>query len=414
MDTITVEPYHRFLVPLNNDEQTNICRKVLFHIKCTKNDDDKKHNKDRHICLVLDISGSMVGEPLQFLKIAACGILDHFGIHNMTIIVYSNQARLLCHSTVDDMKTAIKRLEASGQTNMLHALQLAHVMCKVRDNSRILLFTDGHATINTKSCPSKYTIYNEVDDIYKHNINVTCFGVGRNYDEQLLETISSKGAGEYFFIDGPHVIEPVVKEAISHIEQLVAKNVLFTIYNNNDSNNILYKKLLGDLHVGFPRDILFDAVINISSNHKKGDQIHFIRWTLTGQCNDDENFKQSGTCFVICTEDMDNIIEQEPYQVTEATLIQQVTQTMELVSKALKQRDYKTAETLQDKIINDLETSSLHTQKISAVLKRAKKTRKMIQLQQHKRANKYLSHTSCATSNGYSGHYIDMTDILDE
>ncbi len=100
------------------------------------------------VFLLLDVSSSMIGQPLQEAQTAAREFLDRCDFLTMEVglISFSSSVALQCAATnnVRRLQAAINRLEAEGSTNLTDALEMARGQL-VASNCRryVVIHTDG-------------------------------------------------------------------------------------------------------------------------------------------------------------------------------------------------------------------------------------------------------------------------------
>ena len=105
----------------------------------------------RSVALVLDVSGSMDGEPMRETKRAAVKFIDYVLAENPTIdislITYANSAttRIVSSSDRDELANAVNRLSAYGGTNMYDGIEDGETALKNSTSPRKLMFvmSDG-------------------------------------------------------------------------------------------------------------------------------------------------------------------------------------------------------------------------------------------------------------------------------
>ena len=105
----------------------------------------------RSVALVLDVSGSMDGEPMSETKKAAVKFIDYVLTENPTVdislITYSNSAstKLLCSSDRDELTNAVRRLSTYGGTNMYDGIDDGFTALKgtVSDKKLMFVMSDG-------------------------------------------------------------------------------------------------------------------------------------------------------------------------------------------------------------------------------------------------------------------------------
>jgi Ca-activated chloride channel family protein len=160
-----------------------------------------------NVAIVLDKSGSMEGEKLRKVKEAALASIDRLGPNDIvSVIAYDQTVQVLAPaSKVSDrvaLRTAIERLTASGNTALFAGVSKgAAEVRKFADRqrvNRILLLSDGKANVGPSS-PA------ELGDIgaslIKEGISVTTFGLGLDYNEDLMSQLARRSDGNHYFIE---------------------------------------------------------------------------------------------------------------------------------------------------------------------------------------------------------------------
>lgn len=168
--------------------------------------------------LVLDVSGSMQGEPLARAKQAAhqlAGKLD--ARDDFSLVTFSSDGKVLVPSgPVGPRRTAIQqtieRMATEGGTNIGAGLQLAYDQANSPARSRdairvVLLVSDGQANegITDRSALSSLAL-----EAFQSGIQTSTFGVGSSYDGQLMSDVASDGAGGYYYLQDAGGIGPAL------------------------------------------------------------------------------------------------------------------------------------------------------------------------------------------------------------
>jgi calcineurin-like phosphoesterase family protein/uncharacterized protein YegL len=110
---------------------------------------DKNHflNRGAGAYLVIDTSGSMMGEKLELVK---KGVLD-FSLsaiskgYHVGLITFNTYVRHVCHLTnnIAALKENIDGISAAGNTNMAPAIKMAHDFLMAKDKRLMVVATDG-------------------------------------------------------------------------------------------------------------------------------------------------------------------------------------------------------------------------------------------------------------------------------
>jgi len=142
-------------------------------------------------------------------------------------------------------------------------------------NSRLFLFSDG---LVNHGLTSKPEIMRNVADIYeKTNIQISAFGLGEDFDEELMKGIADKGIGAYFFIENSAAIPTFVEFALKSVQQTVGTNAVIKARGTNTAvvekfygdHNVVKGAMLGDLRADNTRTIL--ARVKVSPTAEESD-----------------------------------------------------------------------------------------------------------------------------------------------
>lgn len=188
-----------------------------------------------NVCLVIDRSGSMEGEPIDYVK-RACGyvvdLLDPNDI--LSVITFSDSvdvvmpARRVVNKTL--IKEHIQRIEIANTTNLYDGMlvgcqQVAAVMSE-QVLTRVLVFTDGEPTSGIKDFASIVQLAAEQK---ARGITITVLGFGPEFNEELLAGIARRSGGNYYYIPRPDLIPEVFRRELELLMTVVAKNVRLTL-----------------------------------------------------------------------------------------------------------------------------------------------------------------------------------------
>lgn len=184
-----------------------------------------------NLCLVIDRSGSMEGQPLDYVKRACCHVVDLLAETDILSIVTFEDlvevvmpARRVLNKAL--IKEHINRIQPGNTTNvydglMAGALQVSSVPAGGYLN-RILLLTDGEPTAGIKDYGA---IVQQVSDHRDHGISVTALGFGADYNEELMAGIARRSGGNYYNITEPGLIPEVFRRELENLMTVSARNI---------------------------------------------------------------------------------------------------------------------------------------------------------------------------------------------
>ena len=168
--------------------------------------------------LVLDVSGSMRGEPMARARDAARVLVQKLDpTDDFSLVTFSSDAEVrVADGPVGPRRPSIlKTIEGiveGGGTNIGRGLELGYQQATQRgipaDAMRVvLLLSDGRANAGITSGErlSRLAL-----DAFQSGIQTSSFGLGADYDGALMSSIANDGAGGYYYLRDPEQIAPAL------------------------------------------------------------------------------------------------------------------------------------------------------------------------------------------------------------
>ncbi|WP_437599852.1 VWA domain-containing protein [Sorangium sp. So ce590] len=168
--------------------------------------------------LVLDVSGSMTGEPMARARDAAQALVDKLDANDdFSLVTFSSDAAVkIPDGPVGARRAAIKATIAGitegGGTNIGRGLELGYAQAArpgIPDGAVkvVLLLSDGRANAGITSSErlSRLAL-----DAFQGGVQTSTFGLGADYDGALMSGIASDGAGGYYYLRDPDQIAPAL------------------------------------------------------------------------------------------------------------------------------------------------------------------------------------------------------------
>jgi len=93
--------------------------------------------------------------------------------------------------------------------------------------NRVILLSDGLANSGITDSEQLSAITKSF--FQRDHISISTFGVGANYNEDLMSNIALQGGGKYYFIDSPEKLPNMFKDELKSISHVVAKNTQIEI-----------------------------------------------------------------------------------------------------------------------------------------------------------------------------------------
>ena len=183
------------------------------------------------VLVVLDISGSMAGQKLDYAKQALHQLVqrldarDRFGL-----VAYESEAELLAplapvtREARARLAGLIDALETRGGTNMSAGLDLGLAELRrerERDRSaRVLLLSDGHANTGDSSPEG---LQARVRSVTRAEHVLSALGIGDDFNEDLMTSLAEVGTGNFYYLSKVAVLGDFFDAELRANQQTVAR-----------------------------------------------------------------------------------------------------------------------------------------------------------------------------------------------
>lgn len=182
---------------------------------------------EREYIFIMDISGSMKGEPIEVSKQLITDLLNDLNNGDkFNIIVFAGASSVLAPSslpvTIENIDLAIDMIDnvsAGGGTNLLPAMEQALAMEGTDEYSRtFVILTDGFVSVEE---PAFNLIRENLNEA-----NFFSFGIGKSVNRHIIEGIAYVGEGEPFVVADLDDATEVANAFKKYIERPVLTNIV--------------------------------------------------------------------------------------------------------------------------------------------------------------------------------------------
>ncbi|WP_414528015.1 vWA domain-containing protein [Nodularia chucula] len=185
-----------------------------------------------NLCLILDHSGSMHGQPLETVKQAAIGLVDRLKPGDrLSVVAFDHRAKVLVNNQAvtnpDQIKKQIKSLSADGGTAIDEGLRVGiEELAKGKKEtvSQAFLLTDGE---NEHGDNQRCLKLAQLATGY--NLTLNTLGFGDKWNQDILEKIADAGLGSLSHIQKPEQAADEFNRLFSRVQTVGLTNAYLLI-----------------------------------------------------------------------------------------------------------------------------------------------------------------------------------------
>ena len=189
-----------------------------------------------NVAVVLDRSGSMSGDKLNYAKESVRILLDQLRPDDrFSLVTFDNEVLPLVEGSrvgdKTDIKALISQIECGGSTNLsggwIKGIELVACEAQAGNVDAVLLLTDGQANLGIVDHAQLVAMGESVNR--EQGVRTSCLGLGRDFNEDLLKNIASASGGRFHYIESPDHAPEVFQEELGGLLSVVAQNVELTL-----------------------------------------------------------------------------------------------------------------------------------------------------------------------------------------
>ncbi len=188
-----------------------------------------------NIGLVIDRSGSMQGQKMEYARQAACYAVEQLlASDRISVTIYDDKIDTLVPSTYATNKAQIirqiERIYARNSTALHAGWVQGGIQVSAHLNSehlnRVILLSDGLAN---RGETNPDVIASDVHGLAKRGVSTSTMGVGDDYNEDLLEAMARSGDGNYYYIRSPQQLPNIFAQELQGLMATMGTTVTLGI-----------------------------------------------------------------------------------------------------------------------------------------------------------------------------------------
>ncbi|MEM6273311.1 MAG: VWA domain-containing protein [Bacteroidota bacterium] len=225
-----------YLSPDNGGKPSNQAIYLYFELTGQRPTNADQVRIPLNISLVIDRSGSMQGDKLKYAKAALSFVIDQMQKDDqISMVAYDHLVDVVQPQHKVTAKNSLHRkinaIVSRGSTNlsggMLEGFSQVAAMQEQQRVNRVLLLSDGLAN---QGVTDPQALHNLVQKQFRtRGIGLSTFGVGADYNEDLMTNLSEYGGGNYFFIESADKIPTMFAHELQGLLSVVAQGAVLEI-----------------------------------------------------------------------------------------------------------------------------------------------------------------------------------------
>lgn len=183
-------------------------------------------------------------------------------------------------STRDAVISQVQAITTAGCTNLSGGLEKGSALVekyqKPGYTNRMFLFSDGLANEGLKTKPE---IFKLVKDIYnKTSLKIDSFGIGSDFDSEIMRGIAEHGQAEFFYLENATVITSLVVKALGGITDSLGSDAVLHLRGRNGAvvtkisgaGDPVNGVSIGNIHYDNSRRFLCELTVPGTGGSEKG------------------------------------------------------------------------------------------------------------------------------------------------
>lgn len=197
-----------------------------------------------NLSLVIDRSGSMAGEKLDYTRQAAQFLVQNLSAQDiLSIVLYNDRVETLIPPEAvnhkDTINQRIDNIKSSGTTNLSGGwLEGVNHVTRYQHSdylNRVILMTDGLANRGVTDFDKLVALGKQK---FETGVSTTTMGLGADFNEDLLIAVANAAGGAFYFIESPEVAPTIFQEELRGLLNVIGQNLVITLELTDHVTNV--------------------------------------------------------------------------------------------------------------------------------------------------------------------------------
>lgn len=201
------------------------------------NDQDVDVEAVIDLVCVIDISGSMQGQRIKYVKQTLLELMNFIeGNNRMALVLFDNKCEIkmnfkrIVPENIERIQEIIESIKTRGSTNITGAVKMAQELLGQRKTSNsvgtIFLLSDGKHNCGKLS---NSLLFDDDMTRTKAEYTLSTFGYGDDHDAVVLQSMSEEKGGSYYFVEDIITVDECFVDCLGSISSSLGKNLRGTL-----------------------------------------------------------------------------------------------------------------------------------------------------------------------------------------
>ena len=207
---------------------------VLVQLEISSDESTKISQKNHHICLVIDCSGSMEDDgKMDEAKNDAISLVRGLpSDHMVSIVAFDDDVHVILdpkpaserqyiENMIHSIKTGYATAMHAGISKAFDLVEQNRSLSSSNTINRLVVITDGLPTAGP--CEDEDFIQ-QAKEIRNSGVTTSTVGIGADYDEELLKKVAEFGGGRWEHVSNTNNLSTVMNEQATQMQNTIITN----------------------------------------------------------------------------------------------------------------------------------------------------------------------------------------------
>jgi len=205
-------------------------KSVLFvSLEISPDETTKFIQRNHHVALVIDCSGSMDGKKIDDAKDAAINVVRRLSPNDLvSIVTFETEVQVMLNPTPasdPNIENVIRSIDVGGATalhgGILTGLELLRQASAPNMINRLEVFSDGEPNV----VPYDDNDFVELSKALRNEgMTMDVFGIGDDYNGPLLMTIAECGGGKWEHVENTNALTTILNTQMTEMQNTIISN----------------------------------------------------------------------------------------------------------------------------------------------------------------------------------------------